>query len=52
MRKRQRGSRDRYVKKYPRWVRGDRRRVKAHLKGGDLPKAKQRDDDTQLKLDL
>ena len=52
MRRHQRGSRDRHVKKYPRWVRGNRDQVKSHLKGGDLPKAKQRDDNTQLKLDL
>lgn len=51
MRKRQRGPRDRYVKKYPRWVRGNRRRVKAHLKGGEAPKPKRRND-TQLELDL
>lgn len=52
MRYRAKGPRDRYVKKYPRWVRGKRRQVRCHLKGGETPKAKQRDDDAQLSLGL
>lgn len=52
MRKHQRGSKVRYVKKYPRWVRGSRDQVRSHLKGGERPKAKARDNDTQLTLDL
>lgn len=52
MRKHPRGPKDRYVKKYPRWVRGERQRVRDHRKGGETPKAKKRNDDAQGSLDL
>lgn len=51
MRKHGRGSKHQYVRKYPRWVRGERKHVDDHKRGAD-PVPSNKDSELQLRFDF